>query len=84
MFRVTQTSRVASEKPTPNRPDARAAIADAAFVRSCGNVHAAMQPTSWKRPFKATISVDFKPTFRRVMFELTHRGLFGPSACLRE
>ena len=29
-----------------NRPDARAAIADAAFVRSCGNVHAAMQPTS--------------------------------------
>jgi hypothetical protein len=33
-----------------------------------------MQPTSWKRPFKATISVDFKPTFRRVMFELTHRG----------
>jgi hypothetical protein len=57
-----------------NRPDARAAIADAAFSRSCGNVHAAMQPTSWKRPFKATISVDFKPTFRRVMFELTHRG----------
>jgi hypothetical protein len=60
-----------------NRPDARAAIADAAFVRSCGNVHAAMQPTSWKRPFKATISVDFKPTFRRVMFELTHLGQTG-------
>ena len=61
-----------------NRPDARATIADAAFSRSCGNVHAAMQPTSWKRPFKATISVDFKPTFRRVMFELTHRGQNGP------
>ncbi|MFT7222470.1 MAG: hypothetical protein ACI8Z1_004097, partial [Candidatus Azotimanducaceae bacterium] len=26
-----------------------------------------------------TISVDFKPTFRRVMFELTHRGLSGHS-----
>jgi hypothetical protein len=58
-----------------NRTYARAAIADAAFSRSCCNVNAAMQPTSWKRPFKATISVDFKPTFRRVMFELTHRGL---------
>jgi hypothetical protein len=57
-----------------NRTCAGAANAHAAFVRSCGNVHAAMQPTSWKRPFKATISVDFKPTFRRVMFELTHRG----------
>jgi hypothetical protein len=61
-----------------NRPDARAAVADAAFSRSCGNVHAAMQPTSWKRPFKATISVDFKQTFRRVMFELTHRGTKRP------
>jgi hypothetical protein len=57
-----------------NRTCAGAANAHAAFVRSCGNVHAAMQPTSWKRPFKATISVDFKPTFRRVMLELTHRG----------
>jgi hypothetical protein len=35
------------------------------------------QHLSWKRPFKATISVDFKPTFRRVMFELTHRGQTG-------
>jgi hypothetical protein len=56
------------------RPDARAAIADAAFVRSCGNFYAAMQPASLKRPFKATISVGFKPTFRRVMFEFTDRG----------
>lgn len=55
-----------------NRPDARAAIADAAFFRSCGNFYAAMQPASWKRPFKATISVNSKPTFRRDMFELTH------------
>jgi hypothetical protein len=39
-----------------------------------------MQPTSWKRPFKATISVDFKPTFRRVMLELTHRGQNRPDA----
>jgi hypothetical protein len=61
-----------------NRTCAAAAIADAAFSRSSGNVHAAMQPTSWKRPFNATISVDFKPTFRRVMFELTHRGQTGP------
>jgi hypothetical protein len=57
-----------------NRPDARAAIADAAFVRSCGNFYSAMQPASWKRPFKATISVGFKPIFRRVMFEFTDRG----------
>ena len=57
-----------------NRPNADAAIAHAAFTRSCSTEDAAMQPTSWKRPFKATISVDFKPTFRRVMFELTHRG----------
>jgi hypothetical protein len=56
------------------RPDARAAIADAAFVRSCGNFYAAMQPASLKRPFKATISVGFKPTFRHVMFEFTDRG----------
>jgi hypothetical protein len=60
-----------------NRPDARAAIADAAFFRSCGSFYAAMQPASWKRPFKATISVDFRPIFRRVMFELTHRGQSG-------
>ncbi|KIN73513.1 hypothetical protein Z949_2704 [Sulfitobacter guttiformis KCTC 32187] len=53
-----------------NRPDAPAAIADAAFFRSRGNFHAAMQPASWKRPFKATISMDFRPPFRRVMFEL--------------
>jgi hypothetical protein len=67
-----------------NRPFAGAAIADAAFSRSCGNFHAAMQPTSWKRPFKATISVDFKPTFRRVMFELTHRGQSATSMLLRQ
>jgi hypothetical protein len=60
------------------RPVARAAIADAAFVRSCGNFYTAMQPASWKRPFKATISVGFKPTFRRVMFEFTDRGTLLP------
>jgi hypothetical protein len=37
-----------------------------------------MQPTSWKRPFKATISVDFKPTFRPVMFEFTDCGRSCP------
>lgn len=56
------------------RPDARAAIADAAFLRHCGRFYAAMRLASWKRPFKVTISVDFRLTFRRVMFELTHRG----------
>ncbi|MEH6836045.1 hypothetical protein [Falsihalocynthiibacter arcticus] len=55
------------------RPYARAAIADAAFFRSGSKFRAAMQPASWKRPFKATISVDFRPTFRRIMIEFTHR-----------
>jgi hypothetical protein len=56
------------------RPDAHAAIADAAFPRSGGRFYAALRLASWKRPFKATISADSRPTFRRVMFELTHRG----------
>jgi hypothetical protein len=56
------------------RPDAPAANAAAAFFRSCGCFYAAVQPASWKRPFKATISMDFRPTFRRVMFELKHPG----------
>ena len=67
-----------------NRPDAPAAIAHAAFPRSCGRFLAALQPASWKRPFKATNSVDFKPTFRRVMFELTHRGQSLLSLHLRQ
>jgi hypothetical protein len=56
------------------RPDAHAAIADAAFPRSGGRFYAALRLASWKRPFKATISADSRPTFRRVMFELTQRG----------
>jgi hypothetical protein len=60
------------------RPDAHAAIADAAFPRSGGRFYAALRLASWKRPFKATISADSRPTFRRVMFELTQRGLSGP------
>ena len=60
-----------------NQPVARAAIAHAAFFRSCGSFYAAMQPASWKRPFKAPISAAFRPTFRRVTFELTHRGQTG-------
>ena len=59
------------------RPDAHAAIADAAFPRSGGRFYAALRLASWKRPFKATISADSRPTFRRVMFELTQRGLSG-------
>jgi len=57
-----------------NQPVARAAIADAAFFRSGRKFRASMQPASWKRPLKATISAAFRPTFRRVMFEFTHRG----------
>jgi hypothetical protein len=45
------------------------------FSHSGSKFRAAMQPASRKRPFKATISVDFRPTFRGVLFELTHRGL---------
>ena len=67
-----------------NRPDAGAAIADAAFPRICGKFFAAVRLASWKRPFKAAISVDFGPTVRRVMFDLTHRGQFGGSYASRE
>ena len=52
-----------------NQPVARAAIADAAFFRNCSKFRAAMQPASWERPFKATISVDFKPSFRCGAFQ---------------
>ena len=53
-----------------NRTYAVAAIADAAIPRSCRKFCAALPLASWKQPFKAASSVDFKPTFRRIMREV--------------
>jgi hypothetical protein len=41
-------------------PFARAAIAHAAFPRSCSSFFAAMRPSSWKRPFDITDLGEFE------------------------